>query len=73
MKTGIFRPRQAVVQRLTPNAGNRSVIAGGKGPNRLVSTVVPHRLARALVLAVLVSGGGPFEPPQEDQEARDDV
>lgn len=59
MTKGIFRPRQAAVQRLTPNAGNRAFIAGGKGPNRLLPTVVPHRLARALVFAALVSGGGP--------------
>ena len=71
---GIFRPRQAAVQRLTPNAGNRSVIAGGKGPNRLVSTVVPHRLARALVVAVLVTGGaGPVNPPQDDKGAPDEL
>lgn len=33
MKTGIFRPRQQV-QRITPNAGNRTVIAGGRGLGR---------------------------------------
>jgi len=70
MKNGIFRPRQSV-QRMTANAGNRAFIAGGRGPGRRLPAKAPPTLRRAAIaLAILLSGGGPFEPPEGQ---RDDV
>ena len=34
--TAIYRPRQGAVQRLTPNAGNRRFVRGGKGVPKVV-------------------------------------
>jgi hypothetical protein len=71
MTTGIYRPRQSV-QRVTANAGNRAFIAGGRGPGRRLPAKAPPTLRqKAVVLAILLSGGGPFVPPEEGQ--RDDV
>lgn len=66
--TGIFRPRQPAVQRVTANAGNRGFIAGGHGANRMLPTVVPHLALKLAALAVLVSGGGPVEPPEQQEQ-----
>lgn len=39
--SGIWRPRQGAVMRVTANAGNRRFCAGGVGPNRQVGPVDP--------------------------------
>jgi hypothetical protein len=70
--SGIYRPRQSV-QRITANAGNRAFIAGGRGPGRrLPAKPAPTLKQKAIALAILLSGGGPFVPPEEEG-ARDDV
>jgi hypothetical protein len=71
MSRGIFRPRQSV-GRITANAGNRVFIAGGRGPGRFVAKPAPTLKQKAIALAILLSGGGPFVPPEEEG-ARDDV
>jgi hypothetical protein len=72
MTTGIYRPRQSV-QRVTANAGNRAFIAGGRGPGRRLPVKAPTLRQKAVVLAVLLSGGGPFEPPQDDKGAPNEL
>lgn len=72
MSRGIFSPRSSV-GRITANAGNRVFIAGGRGPNRrLPAKPAPTLKQKAIALAILLSGGGPFVPPDEEG-ARDDL